>query len=93
MMAQAQITERKVVMKKLIVLLVMSGALTAHANTFYLVDGKLVATAGEATKAGHDGKEVIKIQVSKSKFNPTTYRLKKSDDLTFDELKTVINKN
>jgi hypothetical protein len=70
---------------------VLASAL-ANAKTFYFVDGKMVASAGDAKKAAlkNDKAVVVKIQATQVTLNGETLNLKKSADLELAAVKALI---
>lgn len=73
---------------KCILFAAILAASTAQAATFYIVDGKQVASAGEAKKLAFKNPKatVLKIQATEVKMNDETMNLKKSRDLTASEV-------
>ena len=76
-------------MRSLILTLTIIASASAQAATFYIVDGKQVASAGEAKRAAIKNPKatIVKVQATQVTMNEETMNLKKSRDLTTDEVK------
>ena len=74
-------------MRKLIYLMVLSGAITAHAETKYFIQGKEV-TKAQAIKTSLDNPQtqVLKVQVNWTMLNPQTANLKKVSDASIKDI-------
>jgi len=84
--ANKNLTKEKI-MRKLVILLVLSGALTAHAETKYYIDGKEVNKAQAIMQALKDPRiEVLKVQANWTRLNPQTANLKKTRDASIADI-------
>lgn len=74
-------------MRKLIILLVLSGAITAHAETIYFIKGKRVSK-GEATITSLQKPDtrILKVQAHYVQASKTTANLKKVSDAPLSDI-------
>ena len=78
-------------MRSLVIVLALLGSVSAQAGSFYFINGKAVKTKGEATKAAmKDPKaKVVKVQASYVSLNDETMNLKKTEDISLDDMKKL----
>lgn len=72
--------------------IVLAASLSANAASYYFVNGKPAANQAEAKRAGlKDPKaKIVKIQATVVQMNEETLNLKKSSDISLQEVKALI---